>query len=342
MKRYNKIFIDISPGFYKTKLLCEIANEKDILVIYTSDYDCSTRNKDFLSGVRNYPHVVLEGNVIIMFLRLLYILLTTRYDECIVGGYVTLSDWIPIMFCSKKKNSIILESTYRETVIKGIRVCFKKLFFKRVNRVYACGMPHEKLARMFGFKGEVVHINGVGLINLVGQPEFMHRDEVKKFLFVGRLIWQKNLKWLIDRFRCHPELELSIVGFGPDRDMLLSYVSDCPNIKFLGTVENKCLPKYYKEADVFILPSVSETWGVVVEEALNNGTPVMVSNMVGASDDLVKALNTGVVFEIGNIGDFEDKLGYITDISNYNSFRKNICSIDFAKREQEKVNSFLK
>lgn len=336
----HKLFIDISPGFYKTKLLTEISKQTNIIVIYTSDYDTTSRNDDFLKGERVYPHTYLSGNKLKQALIVLYILLTTKYDECIVGGYVCLSDWIPILFCPKRKNTLILESTFRETQSRGPKALVKRFFFSRLNRVYACGTPHEKLARMFGFKGEVIKWNSVGLINTVPQPEFQKRHKVKNFLFVGRLIWQKNISWLIERFKNHPELTLTIIGFGEEETKLRQQATT-ENIHFLGAVENKLLSSYYQEADVFILPSISETWGLVVEEALNNGTPVMLSHMVGAADDLVIELGTGVVFQSADEDDFEHQLSVITDTEKYNVMRQRISMINFQEREQVIVQKFL-
>lgn len=334
-----KIFIDISPGFYKTKLLNEVCKHTDILVIYTTDYDERSRNSDFLKGDRCYPHLILRGNKLVQAFRILWILLTVSYEECIVGGYVALSDWIPLLF-DKRKNSIILESTFRETSTSGIRGLMKRIFFRRVGKVYACGTPHEKLARDFGFKGEVRKWYSVGLINLSPNPVYSPRTEVRNFLFVGRLIWQKNLKWLIDRFAAHSELTLTIVGFGEDEERLKSHVQTS-NVRFVGAVDNTSLRHYYQDADVFILPSLTETWGLVVEEALNNGTPVMLSHMVGAADDLVINQGTGVVFRCGDITDFEEKLSEITNLKVYNETRQRISTIDFIQRERYKVEQFI-
>lgn len=336
----KKIFISISPGFYKTKLLTEISKKIDILVIYTTDYDASSRNKDFLSANREFPFICLTGPKLFQSLKLFWILLTTKYDECIIGGYVSFSEWIPVLI-SKKKNALILESTFRETTTKGLKVLMKRFFFSRLHRVYACGSPHEKLARMFGFKGEVEKWYSVGLINQVAQPVYKPRQEVKKFLFIGRLIWQKNLSWLIDRFNDHPELSLDIIGYGEDEVMLKQKVMGS-NIRFLGAVDNDKLYKYYQDSDVFILPSISETWGLVVEEALNNGTPVMLSNMVGAADDMVKNTGFGVVFKTNDIDDFEQKLSEITTPCIYNAMRKNISSLDYEFKKKSIINIFCK
>lgn len=336
----KKLFIDVSPGFYKTRLFNELAKRIDILVIYTTGYDASSRNKDFMKGQRNYPFIQLSGSQWSQCRQIIKNIKSGGFDEIIVGGYTSLASWMPFFFSSKKKNAMLLESTFRETKVKGSAVVLKKLFFSRLHRVYVCGSPHEKLTRMFEFKGECKYWYSVGLINVVSQPAYVPRTTVRNFLFVGRLIWQKNLEWLIDRFTEHPELNFTIVGFGELEEQLKLHISS-PNIKMVGAVNNTDLPKYYQEADVFILPSVSETWGLVVEEALNNGTPVMLSHMVGAADDLAIPDKTGVIFQSNDVESFEMKLQEICDINRYNGMRKFISEMNFEEREEKIINAFL-
>lgn len=155
------------------------------------------------------------------------------------------------------------------------------------------------------------------------------------FLSVDLL--RKNLNWLIRQFNNHPELQLTLIGFGKLENELKLIAKE--NIHFIGAVDNENLPEYYQRADVFILPSLSETWGVVVEEALNNGTPVMVSDRVGCAKDLVNN-DTGVVFSLNN-KDFEEKLMEIRDLCRYNEMRFAISRLDFEKMEQEQINCYL-
>ncbi|MFM8316311.1 MAG: glycosyltransferase, partial [Deltaproteobacteria bacterium] len=57
------------------------------------------------------------------------------------------------------------------------------------------------------------------------------------------------------------------------------------------------LPNYYYAADVLVVPSVKEPWGLVVNEAMASGTPVIASDCVGASYDLIEVGKTGYVFK---------------------------------------------
>lgn len=336
-----KLFIDVSPGFYKTKLFNELHKRIDIYVIYTTDYDKSSRNKDFLGEERKYPYILFTGNKLKQWVSIIKTIVRLNPDEVIVGGYTSMSSWISVLVSKKKRNAVIVESTFRETKTSGYQAYLKRIFFCRVLKAYVCGTPHEKLTKLFGFKGKIVMWNSVGLINRVSTPIYVKRDVIKHFLFVGRLIPVKNLPWLIEIFSSHPNLELDIVGFGEEYTYLESLIHT-PNIHLLGAVDNKELSKYYQKSDVFILPSLTETWGLVVEEALNNGVPVMCSNMVGCADDLVIANRTGGVFEVNNKDDFELKLSEICSIDIYNQIRRNITKIDFEEREYRIINAFIK
>ena len=60
------------------------------------------------------------------------------------------------------------------------------------------------------------------------------------------------------------------------------------------------MPAVYKAADILVLPSISETWGLAVNEAMAAGTPVIVTSKVGCAYDLVKDGQTGFYFDLNS------------------------------------------
>ena len=68
----------------------------------------------------------------------------------------------------------------------------------------------------------------------------------------------------------------------------------------------------------------------------------MLSNMVGAADDMVKNTGFGVVFKTNDIDDFEQKLSEITTPCIYNAMRKNISSLDYEFKKKSIINIFCK
>lgn len=109
-------------------------------------------------------------------------------------------------------------------------------------------------------------------------------------LFVGRLVKVKNLKFLVEVFSqyvlTNKNVVLILIGDGDKKSELTKLVEQLKiqdNVIFAGRFENEALYAWYQIADYFILPSISETFGAVVNESLIAGVPVICSNLAGAS-----------------------------------------------------------
>jgi glycosyltransferase involved in cell wall biosynthesis len=94
---------------------------------------------------------------------------------------------------------------------------------------------------------------------------------------------------------------LVFIGDGEDRPAVERLAARNPSIRLLGFRNQSELPRYYDLCDLFVLPSIHETWGLVVNEAMNAGRPVLISNQVGCQADLVHDGVNGFVFEALNI-----------------------------------------
>ncbi len=96
---------------------------------------------------------------------------------------------------------------------------------------------------------------------------------------------------------------LVFVGDGYLRDKMEKYINDnnLENVFIMGFRNQSELPGFYAMSDVFVLPSKLEPWGLVVNEAMCFGLPVIVSDQVGASGDLVVDDENGYIFPACNI-----------------------------------------
>lgn len=125
-------------------------------------------------------------------------------------------------------------------------------------------------------------------------------------LYVGRLVKFKNVDLLVRAFasleRMLPASTLVIIGSGPEETRLKSEaaVASPSIIRFEGFVQPDELIAYYSAADVFVLPSQIEPWGVVVLEALACGTPVVVSSSVGCARDVIREGENGMIVSPGD------------------------------------------
>ena len=336
---YHFIYFTNLPSFYKVNLFNRISEHRKILVIFTGR-TANIRNSDFFSSNLNFDYISLGGQ---KALNKLYItckvIRNNYYEELIVTGVNDWISWLCIFLSPVRKNATVVESSYHEATISGIRGFLKSIFFKRISVTYASGKSQEKLARLHKFNGKIIITKGVGVFNVVKQPQYIPSKKVENFIYVGRLSSEKNLKFLITVFNKLPNYNLHIVGYGPEELELRDLSKE--NVKFHGAVDNKSLFVLYQSCDVFILPSQKEPWGLVVEEALNNGLPVLVSNKVGCAEEIVQENYNGLVFDYSSESSLLAKIERIVDPDFYNLLKKNISKIDFNEIINYQVDCYL-
>ncbi|WP_162426429.1 glycosyltransferase family 4 protein [Pontibacter pudoricolor] len=138
----------------------------------------------------------------------------------------------------------------------------------------------------------------------------------KVFLFTGKFEWKKNPKLLIDAFNSIKSTEsiLLLVGDGA-LDVELKQAADLnQNIKFLPFQNQSMMPATYRLGDVLVLPSVTETWGLSMNEAMACGLVVIASNKVGGVADLIEIGKNGFIFESDNLVQLADVLNIIANM----------------------------
>jgi glycosyltransferase involved in cell wall biosynthesis len=125
------------------------------------------------------------------------------------------------------------------------------------------------------------------------------------FLYVGRLAPEKGVDVLLRAF-AGVGGELVIAGTGPDEERLRRLAP--ARTRFLGHLERDELPAWYAAADALVLPSLSEPWGMPLNEAAAAGLPLVASDAVGAAHELVEPARNGFVVPAGDVGALHDAL----------------------------------
>ena len=94
-----------------------------------------------------------------------------------------------------------------------------------------------------------------------------------------------------------------IVGDGEERSRLeqMSRENGLQDVRFCGFRNQSELPRFFDLCTVFVLPSEHEPWGLIVNEAMSAGCPVIVSDDIGAQPDLIADGVEGFVYPVGNV-----------------------------------------
>ncbi|NBX69270.1 MAG: glycosyltransferase [Proteobacteria bacterium] len=124
-------------------------------------------------------------------------------------------------------------------------------------------------------------------------------------LYVGRLVPRKGVDLIaqaVTQLRHKIKIGLLIVGDGPERSALESEFDaiGLEKLVFAGFQNQSKLSDYYHAADVLVVPSFVEPWGLVVNEAMASGIPVVASDRVGSAYDLIEPEKTGYIFKAGD------------------------------------------
>ncbi|UCC94667.1 MAG: glycosyltransferase family 4 protein [Candidatus Omnitrophota bacterium] len=135
-------------------------------------------------------------------------------------------------------------------------------------------------------------------------------------LFSGKLSSRKGVELLLEAVKHLPQhiresVTVMLLGSGKLKSVFQDFAQNPPTVKlhFIGFKNQSELSGYYHAADVLALPSKhSETWGLVVNEALHHGLPAVVSSAVGCAPDLIEPGLTGEIFQTGSMESLKEAL----------------------------------
>jgi len=188
---------------------------------------------------------------------------------------------------------------------RGFRAIFARFVIKRANVVRAVSLRlKNSLIKEFGIKESKVYV--LPLFVLIGKHT--RNLEVKNtfnFLTVARLVPVKNIdlqiKAMVSLSNKYPEVRLKIVGDGPEKGRLIRLVLKLKLgdiVEFVGY--QKEVDSWYENADVFVLSSDSEGWGVVVIEAASYGLPIIMTD-VGCAGEFIHNKENGIIIPVKDV-----------------------------------------
>jgi len=141
-------------------------------------------------------------------------------------------------------------------------------------------------------------------------PPIVHNNSELQLVFIGSLIERKGIPLLIEMIqRCHRcNIKVHLDVYGPGDSSVFQGVE---KISYKGVIPFGQAQSVMAAYDLLVLPSLHDGWGVVVNEALLQGIPVLVSDQVGTKT-LVEKSGAGAVFECGNV---EQMVHYIESLT---------------------------
>ena len=310
----------ISP--YKTLLFKELYSiNSSIEVLYMAHTE-NNRQWRIDTNELSFPHsFIFNGsldniNPLILATRTWKELNLHKPDILILGGYSYSACWAGFLWAKKNRKKIILWSAtnqddhsraFLKEIIKGLLV-------KRCDAANVYGQKSRDYLVQLGLNKDAIFIKGNTTDNdfyYKRTNEFRtKRIALSKqyglanhnFLYIGRFSKEKNILHLLkayERLNTEEDWGMILIGNGPQNVEITNYIerNKIKNVSTPGFQQKKDIPKFLARSDIFILPSISEPWGLVVNEAMAAGLPVLVSRRCGCHPDLIKEGINGFSFD---------------------------------------------
>lgn len=251
-------------------------------------------------------------------------------DVVIAGAIAFPSGAISSFWCRKKKKKLIIFDDAKVSDVKrGAFVNFiKRRIYHNVDAMLYPAKEWDETGFYWGFKKEQLFY-GIDVVD----NEFWKKNEGNEdnfivsnnyFLSIGRQIPKKNFLLLVEAYSIYRKkvggeaYDLILIGEGPERKNIQDYINlnNIRGVTLLPFLQQKDLVLYYKRAKSFIICSKQdETWGLVINEALACGCPVIASNRCGAAESLIKDNVNGYVFNPFKIDELVSKMMCIHELS---------------------------
>lgn len=253
--------------------------------------------------------------------RLFYDLLRFRPHVIISGelGVRTLVAWLLSKFLGSRLVIWTEEITDTARSCSKLQQRLRRFLVPRASAFLAWSTPAVSYLRSFGVPNDLIYLGAQAVDNRVWgeRVDKVDRERLRRqlgvqgrvFLCVSRLIPRKGIDLLISAWlalpsTCRANNRLFIIGDGSDATLLKQMAAGQPDIVFAGHQSQDQLADYYAAADVFVFPTLIDVWGLVVNEAMACGLPVLASCYAGASHELVHNSGAGEVFDPTDVQGF--------------------------------------
>ncbi len=257
---------------------------------------------------------------------------TYRPDVLNLTGWYDPAQWVLLFYAKLVGIKVVIsnESNVRDHVRMGAKERFKQFLLKQANGFFCFGQSSAAYLEKLGVNPSQILTRKAAVVDndvilehyQKAIPEREKRKQQKgwvtyNFIFVGRLIPPKNLVMLLEAFaeisKENEDWGLVLLGEGEQKSKLQQLAQNIKNVRFEAGVPWYEVAEYLALANVLVLPSESEPWGLVVNEAMICGLPVLVSEPSGCVEDLVRVGQNGFTFDPRQKQDLVAKMHYFVE-----------------------------
>jgi len=365
MKKLNRIAYVLShPIQYQSPLLKKLSTSSkfDLHTFYISDHSVKNFYDEEFGKKIKWNLNILEGHKftflknffnknkisffspIVIDKKIFSIL--KKYDYIWFHGYAHHVQLILILLCIifKKKYFLRIESNLISTKKSFIKNLFIKIIVRRAFKLLYIGTLNKEYYIEYGATNDQLVFVPYTVDNeyFISYKKRFKDSQIKKLLklkddipivlFSGKLIDRKQPKRLLEeclKIMRNVNFYLLFLGEGYLKKSMVEFLKNNKyknNIRFLGFVNIDKISSFYSISDIFILPSMHETFGLVINEAMIHENAIISSKLVGSHSDFIKNNFNGFTFN--NFDELRLKLrDLLKNRKKINSYKKNSFQI---------------
>jgi len=307
------IIVTNMPAPYRIPIFEKIAQiyKNNFLVIYSIRAE---PNRSWNLRDLNFRHVFLKENIIGKTEGLSYVhnnpdiwkyLKEFNPDIIITTGFypTSLYAWLYSLIYRKKHIPMTDGWIGVEKHLSWIHKFVRILVYNTSHAFIGASKNSLDLYRSYGMKDQKLFQSHLCIENSSFSNDKQFEDRKYHLMFSGQftdrklpLFFAEVAKKVSEKI---PDLKVLILGNGPLKNVFFELLNQYNiNYHYAGFVTQEELPSYYADTKLFLFPTLLDAWGVVVNEAMASGTPVITTPYAGVIDDLIINEKTGYILEV--------------------------------------------
>jgi len=305
---------------YRVSLFSELGRYCDLTVCFEQQADDSREKDWFINKVTNFHFIALQGwerPVSRIKFDVWRHVKKSKYDLAIAYEYSTLTGMLFILLCKLRNIPYLINCDGAFIDKKSVKDVIKRFFIRGAVACLANGEHARSYFQNFGAEPENIHNHhftslyerDIAASPVKASEKAELRNEIglagfdKIVITVGRLIKSKRIDVAITAWSAMPaNWLLVVVGTGELDAALRNQAKELGlgNVRFTGHLNAESLKKMYRASDLFVLPTESDVWGLVVNEALAVGLPVITTDKCIAGLELIVNGYNGHILTVGD------------------------------------------
>ena len=333
------LFLTNIPSPYRVDFFNELGKISDLTVVFErvssterdaswKKFDTSRFNPVFMKGFKQgVANAFCPG--IIRHLK------KKVYDEVVISNFTSLTGMLAILWLRLRKIPYWLESDggFAKNG-KGFKEKLKRYFIKGAKGYLSTAQEHDEYYMCYGAELDKIFrypFTSLKSKDILDRPiskeqkkqlrEKLGIKEECVLIAVGQFIYRKGYDVLLAALRDLPrDIGCYIVGGKPTQQYIDMVTENrLHNVHFVGFLQKQQLIEYYQAADVFVHPTREDIWGLVINEAMANGLPVVTTDRCIAGCELIQKPELGKVISADDSDLLADAIEYVLDRIDQNT-----------------------